>query len=193
MEFPKRKKNRLNGYDYANCGAYFVTVCTSPRRNLFWETEALEKFLQAVPDENVGADIIRPNPMGDVFLPGVEIIRPYGEPLSPTGKIVREGIAAIPQHYASVEVEHYCIMPDHLHMLLMFLPDENGRMISAPTLSTVVGSMKRWISRRLGRSIWQKSFYDRVIRSEKGYQAAWSYIEENPMKWWEDHGDGPFP
>ena len=54
-------------------------------------------------------------------------------------------------------------------------------MISAPTISTVVGSMKRWVSKQAGRPIWQKSFVDRVIRDEQMYQAIWKYIDENPL------------
>ena len=45
-EFPKRKRNRLENYDYSSCGAYFITVCTLERRNYFWK--------------NVGAIIDRP-------------------------------------------------------------------------------------------------------------------------------------
>lgn len=59
-------------------------------------------------------------------------------------------------------------------------------MISAPTVSTVVGSMKRWVSKELGVSVWQKSFYDCVIRGEKEYFEIWQYIDENPLKWISD-------
>ena len=44
---PKRKPNRLNGYDYSSCGAYFITVCTKDKQKLFWK--------------NVGAPIGRPS------------------------------------------------------------------------------------------------------------------------------------
>ena len=53
-------------------------------------------------------------------------------------------------------------------------------MISAPT---VVGSMKRYVSKVHGASIWQKGFYDHVIRSEADYLAHLLYIDENPVKW----------
>ncbi len=43
--------------------------------------------------------------------------------------------------------------------------------------------MKRYVSRKLGKPIWQKGFYDHVIRSESDYLAHWSYIDENPVKW----------
>lgn len=59
-------------------------------------------------------------------------------------------------------------------------------MISAPTLSVVIGSMKRWVSKQIGFSIWQKSFNDRIIRNEQGYRQVWQYIDTNPVKWKED-------
>ena len=115
LELPKRKKIRLEGYDYSACGAYFVTICITDKHRLLWE--------------NVGADIIRPN---------------GHPPLSLYGKIVKMGINQISDHYENFVVNKYCIMPDHIHAIIMILPDENGRIISAPTLSTVIGSMKRW-------------------------------------------------
>lgn len=68
-------------------------------------------------------------------------------------------------------------------MILFILPEETGRMISAPTLSVVVGSMKRWVSKQSGLSIWQKSFSDRIIRDEQSYREVWRYIDENPLKY----------
>ena len=102
--------------------------------------------------------------------------------LSRLGIIVETAILQIPEHYPAVSVDKYCVMPDHIHMLLSINTDEDGRQIAAPTVSTVVGHMKRWVSLQIGQSIWQKSFIDRVIRNEKGYQAVWEYIENNPIK-----------
>ena len=79
-------------------------------------------------------------------------------------------------------VDKYCVMPDHIHMILSINTDEDGQQIAAPTVSTVVGHMKRWVSLQIGYSIWQKSFIDRVIRNDKGYLAVWEYIENNPIK-----------
>ena len=165
-------------FSYAASGAYFVTICVSPRRNEFWSGDEAADFREDDLLENVGADIIRP------FVP---------PPLTEAGRIVDQAIRAIPDHYADVDVECFCIMPDHVHMLLVYSADENGRMISAPTLSVVVGSMKRYVSRKLGRPIWQKSYYDRVIRTEKGFLAACRYIDENPARWREDHESTGLP
>ena len=125
----KRKQIRIKDYDYSAAGAYFITICTKNRENFFWS--------------GVGADIIR-----------LENIR-----LSYIGKIAEQGILQIIAHYENVIVDKYCIMPDHIHLILRINPCEDRRMISAPTVSTIVGSMKRWVSKQVGKPIWQKSFY----------------------------------
>ena len=55
-----------------------------------------------------------------------------------------------------------------------------------PTLPTVVRSLKTMVTRQLGYSIFQASFYDHVVRSEPEFAEIWKYIEENPIKWAED-------
>jgi REP element-mobilizing transposase RayT len=64
---------------------------------------------------NVGAATCRPN-------------------LSRIGSVVETAILQIPEHYPAVSVDKYCVMPDHLHMILSINTDENGRQIAAPTL-----------------------------------------------------------
>ena len=114
---------------------------------------------------------------------GADIIRPENVPLSAAGKIVENGILQIPSHYENVIVDKYCIMPDHIHLILRFGSNIDGRIISAPTVSTVVGSLKRWVSRQIGKPIWQKSFYDHGIRNQRDYDEIWAYIENNPLKY----------
>lgn len=157
MELPKRKKIRLEGYDYSSWGVYFVTICVTGRRALLWK--------------NVGADSIHANE------------RPT---LSEQGNTIEMAIHAISEHYPHIQVDQYCIMPNHIHMLLRIASDESGRMLSAPTLSTVIAQMKRWSSKQIGGSLWQKAFYDRIIRNDKAYMEAWQYIDQNPLKWQED-------
>ena len=151
--FPNRKSIRIEDYDYSTPGAYFITICTVNREKIFWDS--------------VGADIIRPQNI----------------PLSTAGKIVEQGISQIAEHYDNVFVDKFCIMPDHIHLILRIESDVGGRIISAPTVSTVVGSMKRWVSRQIGRPIWQKSFYDHGIRNQQDYDEIWQYIENNPLNY----------
>ena len=160
MERPTRKPNRLPEYDYSQNGAYFVTVCTADKNNLFWDT--------------VGAAISRPLMENEDLVPQ--------PPLSAYGRIVEQGIQNIPHCYPSVSVEKYCIMPDHIHMILCFAKDSE-RQITAPTLSRVVGQMKRWVSKQIGAGIWQKTYFDRVIRNSTEYTEIWRYIHENPLKY----------
>lgn len=152
----RRKPNRLKAYDYRSPGAYFITICTRNRNNLFWK--------------NVGASIARPQ--------AVE--------LSETGAVVNAAIQGIPIHYPAVSVDHYVIMPNHVHLLLQICTDNNGQRIPAPTISTIVQQMKGYVSKQIGHSIWQKLFHDHVIRDEEDYLQIWEYIEHNPIQWQND-------
>ena len=102
------------------------------------------------------------------------------------GKMVDEAIQNIPSAYSALSVDSYVIMPNHIHMLLVIDTDPNGRSMIAPTISTVVRLMKSAVSKDVGHSIWQRSFFDHVIRNEKDYQRIWEYIENNPIKWTDD-------
>ena len=150
---PRRKKNRLPNFDYSSQGAYFLTICTKDRKALFWE-------------ESVGASIARPD---DV-------------PLSEYGKIVKECLCAIPEHYPALSMDHYVIMPDHVHLLLRICTTGEGRAMLAPTISRVIRQFKGAVTKRLGFSPWQKLYYDHVIRDDEDYLQKWNYIEGNPMK-----------
>ena len=156
MELPKRKQIRLTQYDYSTPNAYFITICTEGRRNLFWQ--------------NIGAITDRP-----------ECI-----PLTDLGQIVQQCIADIPKHYPAITVDHSVIMPNHVHLLLQINSDIDGRSMIAPTISTVVRLMKGAVSKQAGFPVWQKGFYDHVIRNEMDYQEIWNYIQGNPGKWAED-------
>ena len=158
MEYPKRKRNRLEGYDYSQNGCYFVTVCTAGKETLFWQ-------------DQVGADTIRPE----------------GLPLGPLGLLAEQKIREIPVHYPQIILENYVVMPNHIHLLLT-IGDPGGRIVSAPTkdISIIIGQMKRAVSKMAGRPIWQKSYYDRVIRGEQDFLDTWNYITGNPSKWSDD-------
>ena len=156
MELPTRKQNRLKEYDYSTPNAYFITICTEKRKNLFWM--------------DVGAIMDRPKNV----------------PLTNLGIIVQRCIEDIPKHYPAISVDHYVIMPNHIHLLLQINADVNGRSMIAPTISTVVRLMKGTVSKQAGFTVWQKGFYDHVIRNGNDYQDIWNYIEGNPSKWAED-------
>ncbi len=156
MTFVKRKPNRLPWFDYSTPGAYFITICTRNRKNIFWET--------------VGASIARPQ---DILL-------------SKYGRAVEKAVLTIPKKYPSVSVDHYAIMPNHLHLLLLIHADADGRPMVAPTVSLVVQQMKGAVTKQAGFPLWQKGFHDHVIRNEKDYQMIWQYIDSNPACWEKD-------
>lgn len=49
-----------------------------------------------------------------------------------------------------------------------------------------MNQMKGAVSRQIGKPVWQKGFYDHIVRTDADYQAIWNYIEGNPSKWKED-------
>lgn len=155
---PKRKRNRLDGYDYTQPNYYFVTVCVQDRKPIFWDRV----------------------PCRGAYYAPAEIF------LSKTGKIVEQAILNIPDKYDSVVVDKYVIMPNHIHMILIFQADAYGRAMHAPTLSNVIGQMKGYVTKTCKQSFWQKSFYDEIIRTQKGYESIWNYIDGNPLKWQDD-------
>ena len=158
LELPKRKKNRIQDFDYGKVGAYFVTICIENRKPVLWNMDAV----------------------------GAATCRPQSVALSHLGETIDIAINQIPTHYSNVKVDHYCIMPNHIHMILSIMPDESGRQIAAPTISTIIGNMKRWVSMKIGYSIWQKSFYDHIIRDCDDYNVRVKYIHENPIRWYYD-------
>ena len=125
-ELPTRKLNRLKGYDYSQDGAYFVTVCTKDRAELF----------------------------GTIV--GAATCRPYVK-LTEIGKFVDDAIGKINDIYEHVSVGQYVIMPNHVHIIVI-VARKSGRQIATPTISLIVGNLKRAVSIRAGFSPWQKSF-----------------------------------
>ena len=156
MELPKRKQNRLTEYDYSTPNAYFITICTRNRINLFWTDT--EKTIDC----------------------------PEKVPLTMLGMCAKQVICDIPRHYPSITVDHAVIMPNHVHLLLQINTDADGRPMAAPTISTVINQTKGVVSKKAGFPVWQKGFYDHVIRGDRDYRDVWNYIEGNPGKWKED-------
>ncbi|MBP3381103.1 MAG: transposase [Clostridia bacterium] len=154
---PKRKSIRLSQYNYAENGAYFITLCARNRACVFSRV--------------VGATSGRP--LAEIQLTDI-------------GGIVYNAIKSIPTYYPTVSVDAFVIMPNHVHILLA-LQKESGRPMVAPTVSTIVQQLKGIVTKQAGSAVWQKSFYDHVIRSEKDYRAVWEYIDQNPARWEQDH------
>jgi len=162
-DLPKRKPVRLPEYDYAQNGAYFVTVCTHGRRPLFGRVR-------------------RGDPCGRPPIP------PYTE-LSRFGRFAEEEILHLTQ-MEGISIPSYVVMPDHIHLLVQF---DRATARVAPTLGQIVGGYKSRVFRSclalckqenavLGK-LWQRSYYEHVIRSRENYLSCWEYIANNPAKW----------
>ena len=161
---PKRKNIRLQHYDYSECGAYFLTICIKNKEKLLWSGEL---DVQNFNWEPVGAHRVRPR----------------GMPLSKTGILVEEKLNQWDSAYENVYLSSYVIMPNHLHIMVVILPDENGRTRCAPTVGRMVKMFKETVTKQLGKNIWQKLFYDHIIRDKCDYEEILKYIYENPLKW----------
>jgi len=177
---PKRKSTRLIGFDYSTGGAYFVTICTQNR-------------------EQILSDIVK---VGEGLAPPE-----YSTILKPCGKIADEQIHLLEERYPNITIMDYVIMPDHIHMIVFIHPMTGGASPSptldgvmcvkksggaspSPTLNDVVCAFKSLTSRackqRVGiEKMFQRSFFDHIIRDMKDYETRRAYIYENPMKWYE--------
>ena len=126
--------------------------------------------------------------------------------LSEFGIIVKKHIEHIGAACGDVVVDHYVIMPNHIHMMIAIqnkiISKDDGTMAkddgakddgtmwaSSPTdarIPGVVRTFKTLVAKECGFSFWQRSYYDRIIRSEEEYLRIRQYIEENPARWAED-------
>ena len=157
---PKRKQNRLQEYDYNSNGAYFITICTKDKKHLFWK-------------ENINV--------------GANCVRPYEYQLSSVGITVNEEIKNINNVYGNiVRIDKYVVMPNHIHMIIVIDDYNSGRTQFAPTVSRIIKQFKGSVTKKIGSSIWQRSFYDHIIRDENDYLRIWDYIDTNPLKWSSD-------
>ncbi len=169
MEVPKRKPNRLNGYDYSRSGAYFLTICTLDRLPTLSEI-----------------------PVGDGFpVPS----------LTYAGRIAKQYIELIPEKFPAAAVDHYVIMPNHLHLILFLSPSGDGEGgqgrgtgdPSPTTVGVIVGWLKYQITKQVnllrgtpGARVLQRSFHDHIIRDEGEYLKIREYIDTNPQSWEKD-------
>jgi REP element-mobilizing transposase RayT len=154
----------LNGYDYAQGGAYFVTIVAQDRRCMFGNIECGEMYL------------------------------------SPFGNIIKEVWQSIPFHFPQSTNDHFMIMPNHIHGIIELVGarhavphDERfGKPVSG-SIPTIIRSFKSESTRKInlyrkspGGKVWQRNFYEHVIRNEKEFQAFYDYIYTNPLNWSND-------
>ena len=161
MDLPSRKQIRLREYDYSQPGYYFVTICT------------------AVRGQNILCAI---DPVGAAALGG-----PPRVALTPAGQAVRQLIGNIDRVYSHIAVDTFVIMPDHVHLILVLPSPEGGSPRAAtPTdsIPRVVNTLKGLAVKRTGiRSLWQRGYYEHVIRNDHDLAETRQYIQNNPLNW----------
>lgn len=164
-KFPNRKSPRLKSWDYSKPHWYFVTICTLDHINYFGEIKN-----------------------GKVVLNNL-------------GLYAEECLKSISYHYKNVEVDYFVVMPNHIHAILIINPvgtchgaslqNDNVRKFGKPTkgsLSMITnhfkGAVTKWANLNGYKNFkWQRSFYDRIIRTEKELYQIRKYIEQNPLAW----------
>jgi REP element-mobilizing transposase RayT len=185
--FPRRKQNRLQGYDYSQAGCYFITICVKDKHELLGYT---------VGRDALGAPDIKCDDT------------PYVH-LSEHGRIVQNEIEKTQEHYENIVIPEFVVMPNHVHMIIVIENDDmprvndNGALrvndngapradnngaprASRPTISNIVGIIKRKTNKVCGFNMWQTSYHDRIIRTEEEYKQIRKYIQENPQTWLQD-------
>ena len=105
---------------------------------------------------------------------------PQDVKLSSIGQIVDDVIKGIPKIYPTVDVKKYVIMPNHIHMIIRLNKTEG---FASPNISRIIAQMKGCVTKISGRQIWQKLFYDHIIRNKDDYLECAKYIYYNPMRW----------
>ena len=130
--------------------------------------------------------------------------------LSDCGKIIADVWNKLPERFPSVELDEFVIMPNHIHGILILnivvgaglaLPNslpgtqhkQTGAASGAPTLGAIMRTFKSisavTVNRRFDRPgvpVWQRNYYEHIIRDEKELHSIREYIRYNPLKWDED-------
>ncbi|HSN94812.1 MAG TPA: transposase [Anaerolineaceae bacterium] len=153
----KRKSPRLQEYDYSTAGAYFLTICTLERRNLFW--------LDGYKKENQSG---------------------YPACLNTNGRMAFELVQIAAKSFADLIIHKFVVMPNHIHLLIQ----HEGSQGRQTNISEYIAVLKSLISKEIHKAdadvrVWQRSFYDRVMRNEEEMERVSQYIDANPENWME--------
>jgi REP element-mobilizing transposase RayT len=157
----RRKRIRLRYYDYRRTGLYFVTICTYDRRST------------------------------------LGMIRDGRVTLSPLGKLTETRWRSIPEHSPHVELDLHVVMPNHVHAVIVIDskadPSESKRNpgeLRAGSLGAVVGPFKAAVTRAARAEeivgsdpVWQRGFWEHIVRGPEALKRIQRYIVENPSRW----------
>ena len=153
-----RRSIRLPAYDYSQGGACFVTICAQHRRCLF------------------GA-----------------VVR-HQVSLTPCGSIAKDTWQWLSQQYEYVTLDEWIVMPNHVHGIIVMDDDWRGGSRTAPTsrktLGRLIGAFKtvstkaiNAVLRTPGTIVWQRNYYERIIRNAEELSQIRKYVADNPLQW----------
>ncbi|QEP44718.1 transposase [Ectothiorhodospiraceae bacterium BW-2] len=164
-EIHHRRSIRLKWYDYSQAGAYFVTICTQNRECLFGEISNGEMQL------------------------------------NDAGKILQMTWDALPSHYPHIELDEWVVMPNHFHCIILLTGSVEAGFKLAPSvllplaptrhgLPEIIRALKTFSSRRInesrqtpGTKLWQRNYWEHIIRNEMELNHLREYIQNNPAQW----------
>jgi REP element-mobilizing transposase RayT len=213
-----RKSIRLKGYDYAQAGLYFITICCNRGGELhspFGYIEngemILNEYGQIAFDEWMKTPEIRPNvELGEfIVMPnhihGIIRLLGRGELHSPHDRGIcnmpqppnETGIYDMPQSPNETGIYDMTQPPQETGINNMPQPPDNGGVCKTPlrspsqTVGAIVRGYKSSVTKRLGLlgfngKLWQRNYYEHIIRNEQSYQNISNYIINNPAKWQAD-------
>ncbi|MBS9783239.1 MAG: transposase [Pasteurella sp.] len=157
--YPQRKSIRLKHYDYHQNGLYFITICINEKKCL----------LGKIIDNNVI--------------------------LNDAGNMVKKWYQNIETKYEDISCLDFIIMPNHIHFIL-HIDSQNDRAkdsiisiiqwFKIMTTNEYIKNVKKNNWQPFNQKLWQRSFYEHIIRNEESYQQIATYIEQNPYNWKKD-------
>ena len=184
--FQERKPLCLKGYDYSIEGLYFVTICVQNRIHLFGNVvvgaDQRAVWLSA------GWALVR------TVLRGWRGVGPKIA-LNSVGEMIQSWWEKIPGRFANIGLDPFVIMPNHIHGIIAIQGRTHG---SAPTLARMIQWFKtmttndyirgvrqhRWAP--FAGTLWQRSYYEHIVRNEDDLNQIRQYILDNHAKWEQD-------
>ncbi|MEE1389194.1 MAG: transposase [Clostridia bacterium] len=154
----RRKEIRIKEYNYSQSGMYFITICTKNRRCILSNITYNKKTNATQID------------------------------LLSNGKVADKYIKSINKAYKNICINYYVIMPNHIHFICEILTNGSSRT-PTPTNATIpalVSTFKRLTNKEINNKIWQRNYYEHIVRNEKEYIEIIQYIEKNPINWNKD-------
>ena len=104
--------------------------------------------------------------------------------------IIHKWVRETERKFPNIAIDKYVIMPDHLHLIVTIKERHAGRSLpdvmrffKTMTTNDYIRGVKDGTLTPFDGKLWQKSYYDHVIRNQQDYNEIWEYIENNPAKW----------